>query len=379
MNPLHQLYEFGQSVWMDNLSREMFGSGQLKQFKSDYGLTGITCNPTTFAKALSSGDAYDDDIRAHAEQDHSPEQAVEEMLAKDVRMACDVFADIYEKTNGEDGFVSIEVAPNLARHTQETIEAARRMWRLVDRPNCMVKIPGTREGLPAIEQALVDGINVNITLLFSPERYEEVVDAHVGALKQRSAAGLPIKHIASVASFFLSRIDVMVDELLAHRAPPGAPKGGSMAGQLMGKTAIACAKQTYQAFERLYGENPAWQTLAQHEPRLQRPLWASTGVKSPDLPETYYVDALVAPQTVNTMPEKTLKAYAEEGNPSESAIKVDMGVAEQQIEALSKLEIHYRDIAHRLEDQGIQKFVDSWDQALATAKERLDEAKKQHA
>lgn len=355
------LIEHGQSYWLDDLSREMLDSGELKKRVEEEGLRGVTSNPKTFADSVKGTDKYDGDIRRMRDEGKNTEAIYESLMVEDVSRACDALKSVYVKSDGADGFVSIEVDPRLARQTEPTIQAARRLWSAVDRPNCMIKIPGTEEGIPAIETVLAEGIHVNITLLFSLGRYKQVVAAHQRALERRRQAGDALEKVASVASFFLSRIDVLVDELLDHRTLPGADE--SMARRLRGKMAICCAQQVYREFEAFL-DSTSWQSLQADGARIQRPLWASTGTKDPAYSETRYIDALIAKHTVNTMPAKTIRAFNESGSLKAQAIEENADQAEDIIQRIQKLGIDPEYVSQRLEDEGIQKFIDPFEAAM---------------
>ena len=311
---LDRLAANGVSVWLDDLSRERIASGNLAAVIRNKGVVGVTTNPTIFAAALAKGDAYTDQVRALAAAGSSVDEAVFSITTDDVRSACDEFRSCYDATDGLDGRVSIEVDPRLAKQTEATIASARRLWQVVDRPNAMIKIPATVEGLPAITAVLADGISVNVTLIFSLDRYREVMNAFLAGLEQAHQKGLDLSTIASVASFFVSRVDTEIDRRLTDL-------GTDQARGLRGQAAIANARLAYQAYEGVFS-SPRWQPLADAGARPQRPLWASTGVKDPDYSDTMYVTELVAPGTVNTMPEKTLDAVADHGEVTGDTVPV---------------------------------------------------------
>jgi len=354
MNPLLRLGELGQSPWYDYITRDLVTTGELHRLIADDGLRGMTSNPTIFEKAVAGSRLYDDEIRAQADAGRPPGEIFKHLAVADVRAACDAFAPVYRAAGGADGLVSLEVSPTLAHDTEATIQEAERLWRAVDRPNAMIKIPGTREGLPAIARSIAAGISVNVTLLFSVERYAEVIDAFLEGLERRLADGLPLGPIASVASFFVSRVDGKVDPLLDAL---GDPRG------LRGRIAIANACVAYGSFERSLG-TPRWARLAAAGARPQRPLWASTSTKDPRYPDVHYVEALVAPRTVNTMPPETFAAYRDHGRP---AVRIQQGMAEApgQLAALSKLGIDLATITRELEAEGVAKFAASYRSLLA--------------
>ncbi|MGE5685940.1 MAG: transaldolase [Gemmatimonadota bacterium] len=353
-NPLVLLGRLGQSPWYDFITRELVSSGELARLIADDGLLGMTTNPTIFEKAVAGGEQYDDQIRRLAGAGRAPAEIFEALAVADVRAACDLFTPVYERTAGGDGLVSIEVSPTLAYDTAATILEAERLWRAVDRPNAMIKIPGTLAGLPAVTHCIAGGINVNVTLLFSVKRYEEVVSAYEAGLEARLASGLPVDRIASVASFFVSRVDGKVDPLL-DRA------GG--ASHLRGRIAIANACLAYQAFERRIG-TPRWSALAARGARPQRPLWASTSTKDPRYDDVHYVEPLVAPRTVNTLPPETFAAYRHHGKP-EVRIRAGIAAAPGQLAELAGLGIDIAGITRELEDEGVAKFSASYAAALA--------------
>lgn len=354
VNPLVRVGELGQSPWYDYITRELLVSGELQRLIDQDGLRGMTSNPTIFQKAIAGSDLYDDDIRRELARGRSAAEIFEAVMVADIRAACDIFRPLHEASRGQDGLVSIEVAPALARDTTATIEEAKRLWRSVGRPNVMVKIPGTADGLPAIERCIADGLNINVTLLFSVERYEQVIDAFLRGLEGRTARGEPIDGIASVASFFVSRVDTKVDPLLDRE---GDRK------ELRGRIAIANACIAYATFERALA-NPRWQRLAGAGARPQRPLWASTSTKDPRYSDIHYVEPLVAPSTVNTMPPETFAAFRDHGRP-EVRIHEGIAAAPAQLGALAELGIDLRKVTEELEDEGVAKFAASYDAVVA--------------
>jgi transaldolase len=361
--PLARLSRAGVSVWLDDLSRELVGSGDLARLICDQHVVGVTSNPTIFASALAKGDRYTDQLLRLAGAGASVEQAVFEVTTDDVRSGCDVLRPVYDATNGLDGRVSIEVDPRLARDTAATIEAARLLWRTVDRPNAMIKIPATVEGLPAITTALSEGISVNVTLIFGLQRYRAVMNAHLAGLEAAREAGRDLSSIASVASFFVSRVDTEVDRRLEALGSPEAL-------ELRGKAAVANARLAYQAFEEVIG-TPRWSVLASAGARVQRPLWASTGVKNPAYPDTLYVTELVAPDTVNTMPGATLAASADHAEVTGDAVRGRYAESAELLDRLAALGIGYRDVTDVLEREGVEKFEKSWHELLATVSDEL--------
>ena len=310
VNPLVALGRVGQSPWYDFITRDLVHSGELARLIREDGLLGMTSNPTIFEKAIASSDSYDADIRRHAEAGRSASEIFEELAVDDVRAACDVFRTTFERTGNGDGTVSLEVSPTLAHDTEGTVHEAERLWRAVDRPNAMIKIPGTKAGLSAITRCLSQGINVNVTLLFSLERYAEVVEAHLQGLERRAAMHLSIDHLHSVASFFVSRVDTKLDPEL-DRLASSTPEAKSLRGTM----AIANAAKAYALFRETLA-SPRWQALAAQGAKPQRPLWASTSVKDKAYQDTMYVEQLIAEQTVNTLPPETFTAYRDHGMPA---------------------------------------------------------------
>ena len=353
-NPLVRLGELGQSPWYDYITRDLVATGELRRLIRDDGLRGMTTNPTIFEKAIAGSAAYDADIRRLSEQGRSAGEIFEALAVADVRAACDEFAGLHQVTGGVDGQVSLEVSPTLAHDTHATIHEAERLWGAVDRPNAMIKIPGTEAGLPAITHCVAAGISVNVTLLFSVERYRAVIEAWLAGLEQRLAEGGDLGPVSSVASFFVSRVDGKVDPLL-DRAGHDA---------LRGRIAIANACAAYRRFEGSLG-TPRWQRLAQAGARPQRPLWASTSTKDPRYPDTFYVEALVAPRTVNTLPPETFAAYRDHGNPV-VRMQEGMAVAPERLKALAAAGIDLAAVTRELEDDGVAKFAASYTGVLGT-------------
>jgi transaldolase len=360
-NPLKALSALGQSVWYDYIRRDLYEGPELRKLIDADGLSGMTSNPTIFQKAIAETDLYDDAIRRLGGKGLAPAALFEALAVEDVRGAADVFRPVFDRTGGDDGFVSIEVSPLLGHDTEGTIAEVRRLWRACDRPNVMVKIPGTAEGIPAIRTCLAEGININITLLFSVSRHREVMEAYLSAMEARVAAGQPVDRIRSVASFFVSRVDTLVDPKLDALAA----KGGAEAGRacaLRGKVALANARLAYEAFEQTFaGER--FLKLAQKGARRQRPLWASTSTKDPAYPTLYYVEALVAPDSVDTMPPDTFATYRKEGRP-EIRVREGLDAARAAFREMAALGIDPAGVATTLENEGVKKFVDSFDGLL---------------
>jgi transaldolase len=363
---LARLSTHGVSVWLDDLSRELLAGGELARLVADRHVVGVTSNPTIFASAMAKGDRYVDQVGALASRGADVEESVLEMTTDDVRAAADLFRPVYDATDGLDGRVSIEVDPRLAHDTDATIAAARRLWAIVDRPNVMIKIPATEPGLPAITTAIGEGISVNVTLIFGLRRYRAVMNAYLTGLEQARAAGLDLARIASVASFFVSRVDTEVDRRLSEIGTPAATA-------LRGRAAVANARLAYQAFEETFATS-RWQLLADAGARRQRPLWASTGVKDPSYPDTMYVTELVAPDTVNTMPAKTLDAIADHGEITGDTVRGRYGEASDVLDGLQALGIDYDELVDLLEREGVDKFEKSWAELLATVSDELARA-----
>ena len=362
MNALLELARFDQSYWLDDLTRPMITSGDLKRRVTEEGLTGVTVNPAIFRAALTHSDEYDKQIKEMAGQPAS--SIYEALIVTDARDACDILRPVYDRTEGRDGFVSLEVSPNLAHDTQGSIVEARRFWETVARPNLFIKIPGTSEGVAAIEALLYAGININITLLFSVERYEEVALAYLSALDRRRATKAPITGIASVASFFLSRIDTLVDELLQQKIANGMPE----ARHLLGKSATANARLAYQRFRELTS-TLRWNSLEAAGARPQRLLWASTSTKNPSYGDLMYVEPLIGPQTINTLPVKTITAFSDHGRATASLVQ-GLDEARQLMDDLQTAGIDMSQVTNQLLDEGIEKFIESLDEILKTIESR---------
>jgi len=359
---IQELTDRGQSIWQDDIARSMFASGKLASAINDIGVRGLTSNPTIFEKAISGGTDYDEQIAACVESGLSAGQTFEALEVSDLQSACDLFLPLYESTGGRDGFCSIEVFPDAARNPDATREQTQRLWSEVNRPNLMVKIPGTVEGAPVVAEMIAAGININITLLFSLEAYQRVAWAYVQGLELRMAQNLPVNRIASVASFFVSRVDTLVDKLLDEKiaADPG---NAARYQALKGKIAIANAKLAYEKFGQIF-HGDRFTILRQAGARPQRPLWASTGTKNPDYPDTLYVDSLIGPDTVNTMPGKTIEAFLDHGTVKRT-VDADLPAAHQQMADLASLGIEIDAVTQQLEDEGIASFIKSYESLLA--------------
>src|SRR6478609_2609782 len=367
-NPnLKALSEAGVSIWLDDLNRPLITSGDLQQLIDTKAVVGVTTNPSIFAAALSEGDAYNAQVKDLAQDGKDVSQAVFALTTDDVRNACDIMLPLYEATGGQDGRVSIEVDPRLAADTHKTVEEAKTLRAAVDRPNVHIKIPATVEGLPAISQVLAEGISVNVTLIFSLDRYRGVMNAFLTGLEQAREKGKDLSTIHSVASFFVSRVDTEVDKRLDAI-------GTDEAKGLKGKAAVANARLAYQAYEEVFA-TPRWKNLADDGANAQRPLWASTGVKNPDYSDTLYVTELVAPNTVNTMPEKTLDAVIDHGEVRGDTVTGGYQDAGGVLDALEGLGISYAEVTAQLEREGVDKFEVAWGELLDEAQKDMDLAR----
>jgi transaldolase len=362
-NPLLRLEQFGQSIWLDYIQRRMITSGELKRLIDEDGLRGMTSNPAIFEKAIAGSQDYDEAIRKLIRQNKSVLDIYHDLTVADVQMAADAFRPLYDTLDGEDGFISLEVNPHLARDTERTIAEARQLWAAVDRPNILIKVPGTVEGLPAITSLISEGINVNVTLLFGLPRYEKVAEAYLAGLEARHAKGHSLVRVASVASFFLSRIDVLVDPTLEKMAAAGGPQA-TAARDLRGEVAIASAKLAYIIYKRVFGSE-RFKALAVKGARTQRVLWASTSTKNPDYSDVKYVEPLIGPDTVNTLPPETLEAYRDHGNPA-SRLEEGIDHAAAVLQRLPELHIDINQVTQQLEDEGIEKFNKPYDSLLKT-------------
>lgn len=353
-NPLLELKRLGQVVWLDSIRRGQIQSGELKRLIESDGLTGETANPSIFEKAIVGSTDYDAAIRKMGANKTALE-IYETLAVEDVQMAADVFRPVYDQTQGADGFVSLEISPKLAHDTQGSIAEAKRFFAALNRPNVLIKIPGTREGVPAIQECLYQGININITLLFARQAYQEVAWAYIHALERRAAEGKPIARIASVASFFVSRIDTLADKLIdaALRSTTDAARIGKLKG-LRGKVAIANAQLAYQSFKEIFGD-PRFTALARQGARVQRPLWASTSTKDPQFSDILYVETLIGPDTINTLPLETINAYREHGHPRVT-IDRDLEGARQTLRDLAEVGLDLDAITEQVLDEGVEKF-----------------------
>jgi transaldolase len=358
-NPLLQLKPLEQSVWYDNIDRGQLVSGQFKRLLDEDGVSGVTANPTIFQKSISQGQAYDEQVTKLIKAGKSTSDIYEALIIQDIQTVADMLHTIYETTNGQDGFVSLEVSPDLAHNTEGTLAEVRRFWKMVNRPNLMIKIPGTPEGIPAVQQALTEGINVNITLIFSIDDYRQVAEAYITALEERNAAGQDISHIASVASFFVSRVDTLVDKLLEDKIKATNDKTEQQKlKSLEGKAAVANARLVYEEFKHIFG-TPRFETLRHSGAHVQRPLWASTSTKNPAYRDVLYAEELIGPNTVDTMPLETVEKFRDHGRVI-LTVENDLPQARAVIEALEQVGIHYDQVTKQLQDEGVQKFADSF-------------------
>jgi transaldolase len=361
MTKIHELNTLGQSVWYDNMRRSLLDNGELQQL-IDAGVTGVTSNPTIFEKAIVDSDDYDNDLRRLVAEDTPVGEIYETLAMDDIRRTADMLRPIYERTDGVDGYVSLEVSPTLAHDTEGTIAEAKRLFAALDRPNVMIKIPATPEGIPAIAQSIGAGININVTLIFSLAQYEAVVGAYMDGLEMLAQAGGDVSKIASVASFFVSRVDSMVDKELEQRG----------VSDLQGTIAVANAKMAYERFRELFS-GARWQALAEHGARVQRPLWASTGTKNPNYSDTLYVDSLIGPDTVNTAPPATISTFLDHGTPA-ATLESGVNEAREQVERLRDLEISLEAITQQLQEKGVESFAQSFAslmEGIAAKRERL--------
>jgi transaldolase len=366
-NPLLKLEAFGQSIWMDFIRRGMISSGQLRQLIEEDGLGGVTSNPSIFEKAIAGSHDYDDAIHALAVEGKSVDQIYTALTVEDIQHVADLFRPVYDRLDGADGFVSLEVSPYVARDTVKTTTEARRLWTAVARPNVMIKVPATLEGLPAIQQLIGDGININITLLFGLPRYRQVAEAYIAGLETLAAQGKPLTSVASVASFFLSRIDVLLDPKLEKLMAADKSKA-DLAATFRGESAILSAKAAYQIYKELFG-NERFGKLKAQGARTQRLLWASTSTKNPAYSDLKYVEALIGPETIDTIPLETLAAYRDHGKPA-SRLTNDAIKANGTLRRLREVGIDLDEATQQLEDEGIQKFVQAFDLLMNTLKEK---------
>jgi transaldolase len=363
ISPLEQVALAGQSVWSDQISRSMLDSGELQKRIDEDAVTGVTSNPSIFAKAIVGSADYNDQLGEMKDRGASAEEVIAALMTSDIQRACDVLADVHRQTDGRDGYVSVEVTPTLAHDTEATVAEAREWVKRIDRPNLLVKVPATKAGLPAISQLIGEGISINVTLIFSLERYREVMDAYLEGIERYIGSGGDPAKVASVASFFVSRMDVEVDRRLSDI-------GTDEAAALAGKTAIANAQLAYEAFlETFKGER--WERLVAARARIQRPLWASTSTKNPDYPDTLYVQELVSPHTVNTMPLETIDAYQDHGPRPRAFGPEQIAEAHVTIRSMSEVGVDYDDVMDVLETEGVDKFIASWNDLVSGVESQL--------
>ncbi|MEU1215815.1 transaldolase [Streptomyces sp. NPDC005791] len=361
---LKRLSDEGVAIWLDDLSRKRITSGNLAELIDQSHVVGVTTNPSIFQKAISSGDGYEQQLTDLAARKVTVEEAIRMITTADVRDAADILRPVFDATDGQDGRVSIEVDPRLAHNTLATVAEAKQLAWLVDRPNTLIKIPATKAGLPAITETIGRGISVNVTLIFSLERYREVMDAYLAGLEKAKAAGLDLSKIHSVASFFVSRVDTEIDKRLDA-------VGSDEAKAAKGKSALANARLAYEAYEEVFAGD-RWAALDKAQANKQRPLWASTGVKDPSLKDTLYVDDLVAPNTVNTMPEATLEAVADHGDITGNTVAGGYDQARADLDAIKKLGVSYDEVVQLLEDEGVEKFEAAWNDLLKSTEAELE-------
>ena len=365
-NPLRQLLDYGQSMWLDYIRRDLFTTGKLKQLIDEDGLRGMTSNPSIFEKAIGESSLYDDILKSLAgRKDLDATAKFEQIAIRDIQDAADALRGVYEESKFRDGYVSLEVSPYLALKTQETIDEARRLWKTVKRDNVMIKVPGTAQGLPAIRQLIGEGLNINITLLFAQEVYEKVAEAYIAGLEEFAGRGGNLKKMASVASFFISRIDTLVDSKIEEKLKATTDaKQQAMLKSLLGKVAIANGKLTYQRYQSIFS-GPRWQALAAKGAQTQRVLWASTSTKNPNYRDVIYVEELIGPDTVNTMPPATIDAFRDHGKVRKSLTE-DVAGAATVMEDLARVGISIKEVTDKLTQDGVKLFADAFDKLLAT-------------
>jgi transaldolase/glucose-6-phosphate isomerase len=372
-NPLKELLNYGQSMWLDYIRRDLFTSGKLKQLIAEDGLRGMTSNPAIFEKAIAESSLYDDILKSLAARaDLDTTARFEQIAIRDIQDAADALRPVYEESRFRDGYVSLEVSPYLARKTKETVDEARRLWKAVERENVMIKVPGTAEGLPAIRQLIGEGLNINITLLFAQEVYEKVADAYIAGLEDLAAQGGNLKKMASVGSFFISRIDTLIDSLLNDKLKATTDANQqALLKSLLGKVAIANGKLTYQRYQTIFS-GPRWQALATHGAQTQRVLWASTSTKNPNYRDVMYVEELIGPDTVNTMPPATIDAFRDHGL-LRNSLAEDVAGAQKVMGDLERAGISIKEVTDKLTDDGVKLFADAFDKLLAAVKKSTEQ------
>lgn len=367
MNPIQKLMSLGQSLWYDNILRSLLENGTLSGLINNGELRGITSNPSIFNEAISKSNDYDSALKSLSRTGLNAQQIMDRLMVQDIQMAADLFRPLYDSANGGDGFVSLEVNPTLANDTETTVKEARRLWQLVDRPNVMIKIPATEHGIPAIRRSIAAGININITLIFSLDRYDEVIHAYLDGITERIKKGQPVHQIASVASFFVSRVDTKVDRQLTEIIQKSGQQA-EMANRLLGKAAVANAKLAYQMYLNIF-EGQAFKNIEKQGAVHQRPLWASTSTKNPAYSDVKYIEELIGPNTVNTVPQKTLDAYRDHGNPK---VRITENLEEARLVSkdLEQLGIYMEQVTRELEVEGVSAFSDSFTALHQTIDER---------
>jgi transaldolase / glucose-6-phosphate isomerase len=372
-NPLKQLLNYGQSMWYDYIRRDLFTTGKLKSLINDDGLRGMTSNPAIFEKAIADSNLYDDILKTLASRkDLDATGKFEQIAIRDIQEAADILRPVYDDSKFSDGYVSLEVSPYLARKTQETIDEARRLWKTVNRDNVMIKIPGTAEGIPAIRQAISEGININVTLLFAQEVYEKVAEAYLQGVEELAARGGNLKKMAGVASFFISRIDSLIDSMIQDKLKTTKDAGQqALLESLLGKVAIANGKLTYQSYQRIFS-GPRWDVLAAKGAQTQRVLWASTSTKNTKYRDVIYVEELIGPKTVNTMPPATVDAFREHGK-LRNSLTEDLPSAKKTMEDLAKAGISMKQVTDKLTDDGVKLFADAFDKLLASVEKNTQQ------
>lgn len=368
MNPTQQLLDAGQSIWYDNIQRKLLKNGEMTGMIERGEIRGVTSNPSIFMNAIARSSDYDDQLEAMAHQNCSVEDIFIQLAIEDIQTAADLFLPLYNQSKGGDGYVSLEVSPYLAHDSRGTLEEAKRLWQMVNRPNLMIKIPATTAGLPAITEAIAAGMNINVTLIFSRQRYREVMEAYLSGLEKRVAQGLPVNQIASVASFFVSRVDTAIDARLMEIAS-GSDADAVTAARLLGKAAITNARLAYADFKKVFALD-RFKRLADKGARRQRPLWASTSTKNPNYRDVMYVEELVGPDTVNTVPPQTLLAFLNHGVVRPGSLEENLDEADNTLSLLEKLGISYAAVTQRLEDEGVKAFSDSFTDLLAAVEKR---------
>lgn len=366
-NPLLKLQSLGQSIWIDFIHRGAIASGKIQQLIEQDGVSGVTSNPSIFEKAITESGDYDEAIHSLIAEEKTAVEIFQDIAIEDIQMVAGLLRPVYDRTEGQDGFVSLEVSPGLAYDTRGTIEEARRLWSLVDRPNIMIKVPATRQGLPAIQELTGEGININITLLFGLPRYREVADAYISGLETLAADGKDLRQVSSVASFFLSRIDVLLDPVLENKSRSGGPQA-ELAGQLQGQAAIASAKVAYWIYREIFTGH-RFGRLAGKGAKTQRLLWASTSTKNPAYSDTKYIEPLIGPDTINTLPIETLEAYRDHGDP-EQRLDRDRPEAYQTLSDLARIGIDLEAVTQQLEQEGVEKFAKAFDGLIASLQEK---------